>query len=1422
MPPQQAQRMGTRFLHQLTNLGSSGNSSHDTPPQPAGNGSSSPVKNQLASFFQKGPNSSGSTPNYPQQQPEISAPTRAMGAHNTFDTAEDPSLRFGEAFSDGISPNGTYMRRAFGNDELADPSGVQAGRFGPMHSFGQVGQNAMLQQPPQQPQFHPHLQQHLQHHMQQQQQQFHLQQPPSSVDHMMDMNAGRFMPQHNQPQPMGISTGPHNMPFASQSAPQHARDMFDSNAVLPDGQPKLTTQPPDVVSHMNTNLSSNAGQVGQGSMMHSIPTAQMPLMQPPSFGTTTDASTSNPVFAMSNKPREGVTTPSAEDHKMLGVPSSAHHEANTDDGGTPLRTVNQWSHTSPTKRMDPAEIDHLSRSYYTELLNFFRTQSIRTSLLTPSRSSAREKLTRLNKQQFAELSTDVHDELRRRQDELQEMPFLQGRDDFHPKRNQARQKLATLPKTRFRDLASDVFFELERRYPELPQELRYESLEDLMGAREGHSRNSSLISKAPAGVNTGAMPGAVPGATNDVEPPHSLVSSTPGAGTRGMEQAPAPVPVPVRVSVPPPASSQSANMPPPPATSGPMPGPTSGSTFGAVSTAPVPGAGSAPTTAVPLSDRRQADPYGTRPLSSSRMSTNLAQQQLTDLMADAQQMSSAEMFAPAHSAAVEEQDPRSLQAAVRTSSSDRDSMIPSASAAAAAATLPAASGAAAPAIDPAEIRAYEEQVGLLQKQVQLLEEQEHVLRAQGTEHDRLVEQLRSQNNALETRLTSLEHELEAHETVARDLRSESDRRQVALDDKEAELLQHRADLDVLRSQYNELNLAHAARSADAESETHWKRQLEVMQRETLEQQQIVQDLRGEVATLLEELRRLSARNDAMTADKESDVAIIRDLHQQMSTYKRRYESAKGELRMVQSTAQLWAQPHVDEWRYVSPNGAVADTNLRSFQSAIDELLSSARSSAPSNVLIAMKTVVLSTTLVTDDVAKYEMQPNNEMASLSPQQREDVETLKVSISDALSNLMNACRNHASSQGLAPVSLIDAAATHVALAVVELIKLLKLRRVPRPDEDDMSFDSMADSGPALGGGSTTPNGLKPLHTRNAASPSHLLSRGTPSRGAGITSPTSLRSLSYSNSNLDARARALDMPTGTPNASHQQQQHGQTTSAPGAGATSSGAADVAASTPTPRPSAVPPRLPNREMSSEPSASTTSQESSRARLPSTETATRPQSPHVPRPPSATSTWRGLSTDQPMPNNGNLQQSTSPESVSTPASSRTPSQSHSHMQQQTRPSSQLAVPMSQQREDEDAEDELENWGELRNYIEVQTEAIVHSIQSLLSALREGAQGVQLNENLTQITTIVSSIVAISRDHLPQATSRHGAIATEAERIFAELTDNCDRLSDMQSNTSFDRSAKSVMASASYGVAKGLKALNELLNAADEAPLAQA
>jgi len=97
---------------------------------------------------------------------------------------------------------------------------------------------------------------------------------------------------------------------------------------------------------------------------------------------------------------------------------------------------------------------------------------MRESGQVKSRSaSARDKLMKLNKSQFQELSTDVYDEMMRRTDE-HAFPFLPVRDDFHPKRNQARQKLATLSTNRFRDLATDIYYEIERRFPSIVKSIQ--------------------------------------------------------------------------------------------------------------------------------------------------------------------------------------------------------------------------------------------------------------------------------------------------------------------------------------------------------------------------------------------------------------------------------------------------------------------------------------------------------------------------------------------------------------------------------------------------------------------------------------------------------------------------------------------------------------------------------------------------------------------------------------------------------------------------------------------------------------------------------------------------------------------------------------------------------------------------------------
>jgi len=115
--------------------------------------------------------------------------------------------------------------------------------------------------------------------------------------------------------------------------------------------------------------------------------------------------------------------------------------------------------------------ERLSQHYV--ILRRYLGQSLRDEKGNPKPNRARDKLLRLSPVQFQELSTDVYDELLRRQSAAgqqtngpgQVPPYLLPKDNFHPKRNQAREKLATLPSPRFKDLATDVFYELERRFP---------------------------------------------------------------------------------------------------------------------------------------------------------------------------------------------------------------------------------------------------------------------------------------------------------------------------------------------------------------------------------------------------------------------------------------------------------------------------------------------------------------------------------------------------------------------------------------------------------------------------------------------------------------------------------------------------------------------------------------------------------------------------------------------------------------------------------------------------------------------------------------------------------------------------------------------------------------------------------------------
>jgi len=86
----------------------------------------------------------------------------------------------------------------------------------------------------------------------------------------------------------------------------------------------------------------------------------------------------------------------------------------------------------------------------------------------------------------------------------------------------------------------------------------------------------------------------------------------------------------------------------------------------------------------------------------------------------------------------------------------------------------------------------------------------------------------------------------------------------------------------------------------------------------------------------------------------------------------------------------------------------------------------------------MKSVIGAVTSIVQDAREFD-----------PRSRDDVDLETVqSLCDrteaTLSNLVAAARTHATSYGLSPVSLLDAALSHVSASVTELTKLLLVRR------------------------------------------------------------------------------------------------------------------------------------------------------------------------------------------------------------------------------------------------------------------------------------------------------------------------------------------------------------------------------------------
>jgi len=184
----------------------------------------------------------------------------------------------------------------------------------------------------------------------------------------------------------------------------------------------------------------------------------------------------------------------------------------------------------------------------------------------------------------------------------------------------------------------------------------------------------------------------------------------------------------------------------------------------------------------------------------------------------------------------------------------------------------------------------------------------------------------------------------------------------------------------------------------------------------------------------------------------------------------------------------------------SVDGCIQQTSLTRFQNAIDELLAAARRDDDDNgadalVMDAMTEVVKATRGISDDIRKFGPPGGTDSG-------EKVKKLTMRLSATANNVITATKNFVGSSGLSPVSLVDAAASHLTSTVVELCKLVKLRPATttsgtsfRTDEDTLSDRSrLSELATPLASPLTTvsPSGHTKPAALNLGSRSNLVAR------------------------------------------------------------------------------------------------------------------------------------------------------------------------------------------------------------------------------------------------------------------------------------------------------------------------------------------
>lgn len=320
----------------------------------------------------------------------------------------------------------------------------------------------------------------------------------------------------------------------------------------------------------------------------------------------------------------------------------------------------------------------------------------------------------------------------------------------------------------------------------------------------------------------------------------------------------------------------------------------------------------------------------------------------------------------------------------------------------------------------------------------------------------LNDSLQSEIAKIKSRHADLEEELQVKTDQEMSLRLAIDQGRRDADDRERALQSQMEDHHVskrTREQDLLAEMEQVRNQAQMQSQMRgvgdsevWKDRCEQMERELMQQRKLTDDVRRETATFLAEMRTLSQKSTESVEKEEQLLDQVVSLEREVRVWKARYAKSKSQARSLRSSAMglpnasdNTAQMARDA-AFIADNGVIRDVHLTNFQLAVDDLLQQARTSDPDFISESMKQVIMAVRSITSDmeVASPTMNGDSNDSSVNKKNK-----LRGRLSQAANNLISATKAYGASHGIAPVSIVDAAALHLTTAVVDTIKLFKIR-------------------------------------------------------------------------------------------------------------------------------------------------------------------------------------------------------------------------------------------------------------------------------------------------------------------------------------------------------------------------------------------